>query len=306
VAAAPPAPTGADSSVGSIGDLARQRFNQMITNRVLGTVLLGVNEQVNCSDCVSAFGSAGSFSAGIHGRKELTPNLSLLAGIAYTQYSEGGYNVTSAPIGAFALRYDFVDWGSSRPFFDIGAILSPFEKVRYRRNYVTSFGPVSLESETSSENYGAYGRAGWISRITPRDEVAASVEVWQLWQRVKGYTDPTVVFNPFDASIATGTDNTNLVKVGGQWTHLFGNNVEGNINGGFVQSFASNSGIVATVTGAGTVVPTIGNQGWFEYGGRLGFRITKGWVADLFLNGTAGPQPVGNTAHGGVGLRVNY
>jgi hypothetical protein len=53
-------------------------------------------------------------------------------------------------------------------------------------------------------------------------------------------------------------------------------------------------------------VPTIGNQGWFEYGGRLGFRITKGWVADLFLNGTAGPQPVGNTLHGGVGLRIAY
>ncbi len=304
---APPVVTGADSSAGSIGDLAKQRFNQMITHRVLGTVLLGVNEQVNCSDCVSAFGSAGSFSAGIHGRKELTPNLSLLAGIAYTQYSEGGYHVTSAPIGAFALRYDFVDWGSSRPFFDIGTILSPSEKVRYRRAYMTSLGPVSLESNTSSENYGAYGRAGWISRISPRDEVAASVEVWQLWQRVKGYTDPTVAFNPFDATIATGTDKTNLVKVGGQWTHLFGNSVEGNINGGFVQSFAANSGIVATVTGNDTAVtPTMGNQSWFEYGGRLGFRITKGWVADLFVNGTAGPQPVGNTIHGGLGLRVNY
>jgi hypothetical protein len=121
-------------------------------------VLLGVNEQVNCSDCVSAFGSAGSFSAGVHGRKELTPNLSLLAGIAYTQYSEGGYSVTSAPIGAFALRYDFVDWGSSRPFFDIGAILTPYEKVRYRRSYTTSLGAVSLDSQTTSDNYGAYGR----------------------------------------------------------------------------------------------------------------------------------------------------
>ena len=68
----PSGPTGADSSGNSIGGLANQRFNQMITNRVLGTVLLGVNEQVNCSDCISAFGSAGSFSAGIHGRKELT------------------------------------------------------------------------------------------------------------------------------------------------------------------------------------------------------------------------------------------
>jgi len=301
-----PIVTGADNSAGSISDLARQRFNQMVTNRVLGTVLLGINEQVNCSDCVSAFGSAGSFSAGIHGRKSLTPNLSLLAGIAYTQYSEGGYSVTSAPIGAFALRYDFVDWGSSRPFFDIGAILTPYEKVRYRRTYATSLGAVSLDSATTADNYGVYGRAGWMSRLSPRDEVAASVEVWQMWQRVKGYTDPAAALNPFDASIAGGTDTTNLVKIGGQWTHLFGSSVEANINGGFVQSFSTHSGIVATVTGTGNVVPTIGNQSWFEYGGRLGFRITQGWVADLFLNGTAGPQPVGNTIHGGVGLRVSY
>ena len=54
------------------------------------------------------------------------------------------------------------------------------------------------------------------------------------------------------------------------------------------------------------LVPTMGNQGWFEYGGRLGFRVQKGWIVDLFANGTLGPQPVGNTIHGGVGLRINY
>src|SRR5947199_337862 len=163
----PPAPspsaTGADNSAGSINDLAKQRFNQMITNRVLGTVLLGINEQVNCSDCVSAFGSAGSFSAGIHGRKNLTENLALLAGIAYTQYSEGGYSVTSAPIMAFALRYDFVDWGTSRPFFDIGTILTPYEKVRYTRRYATSLGAVALDSQTRASNHAVSGRAGWMT-----------------------------------------------------------------------------------------------------------------------------------------------
>jgi hypothetical protein len=302
----PPPVTGADSSGASIKGLADQRFNQMITNRVLGTVLLGVNEQVNCHDCISAFGSAGSFSAGLHGRKELTNNLSLLAGLAYTQYSEGGYHVTSAPIGAFALRYDFTDWGSSRPFFDIGTILTPYEKVRYSRIYTTSLGAVSLDSSTNSSNYAVYGRAGWVSRLSQRDEVAASIEVWQLWQRVAGYTDPAAALNPFDATVATGTDRTNLVKIGGQWTHLFGSSVEGNINGGYVHSFATHSGIVAAVTGDGVVTPTMGDQGWFEYGGRLGFRITQGWIADLFVNGTLGPQPVGNTIHGGVGLRVNY
>ena len=124
---------------------------------------------------------------------------------------------------------------------------------------MTSLGPVSLTSQTDSSNYGAYGRAGWINRISPRDEIAASVEVWQLWQRVNGYTDPSVAFNPFDASFATGTDRTNLVKVGGQWTHLFSDSVEANINGGVVQSFAAHSGIVASVTGDGTVTPTMGN-----------------------------------------------
>jgi hypothetical protein len=302
----PPAPTDGGTSAGSINGLAASQFNQMITNQVLGSVLLGVNEQVNCSSCVSAFGSAGSFSAGVHGRKEITPNLSLLAGIAYTQYSENGYAVTSAPIGAFALRYDFVNWGSSRPFFDVGAILTPFEKVRYSRSYMTNLGPVSLTSQTDSSNYGAYGRAGWITRLSPRDEVAASVEIWQLWQRVNGYSDPSVAFNPFAATIGSGTSTTHFVKIGGQWTHLLTDRIETNINGGFAQSFASHSGIVAAITGEGNVVPTMGNQSWFEYGGRIGFRITKGWVADLFVNGTLGPQPVGNTIHGGIGLRVNY
>jgi len=303
------------SSSGSIKGVVDQRFSQIITNRVLGTVLLGVNEQVNCSDCVSAFGSAGSFSAGIHGRKEITSNLSILGGLAYTQYGESGYNVTSAPIGAFALRYDFTDWGSSRPFFDVGTILTPFEKVSYSRSYsytasccgTPQQGSMALQSSTNASEYGVYGRAGWITRLSPRDELAASVEVWQLWQTVNGYSDPsTTALNPFDANVATSTDRTNLAKIGAQWTHLFGENIETNINGGFVQSFANHSGLVATVTDDGLVAPTIGNQSWFEYGGRLGFRITKGWVADLFVDGTLGPQPVGNTIHGGIGLRVNY
>ena len=50
----------------------------------------------------------------------------------------------------------------------------------------------------------------------------------------------------------TGTDQTTLVKIGGQWTHLFGTSVEANINGGWVHAFGTRSGIVATVTGHGT------------------------------------------------------
>ena len=73
-----------------------------------------------------------------------------------------------------------------------------------------------------------------------------------------------------------------------------------------MQSFATHSGSVATVGGDGLVAPALGNQSGFEYGGRIRYRITKGWVADTFVNGTLGSPPVGNTIHGGVGLRINY
>src|SRR5438445_12487117 len=49
----PPPVTDSGTSGTSVNGLADQRFNQMITNRVLGTVLLGVNEQINSSDCIS-------------------------------------------------------------------------------------------------------------------------------------------------------------------------------------------------------------------------------------------------------------
>src|SRR5258708_32192513 len=91
--------------------------------------------------------------------------------------------------------------------------------------------------------------------------------------------------------MAKGTDRTNLVKIGGQWTHLLTNSIEGNINGRFVQSFAAHSGIVATVTGDGLVVPTIGNQSWVEYGGRSGLPTGNGWGAEPSATRHLGAQP---------------
>src|ERR1700744_3834238 len=46
----PTPPTDGGTSGNSINGLAGQRFNQMITNQVLGSVLLGVNEKVNRSE----------------------------------------------------------------------------------------------------------------------------------------------------------------------------------------------------------------------------------------------------------------
>jgi hypothetical protein len=79
-----------------------------------------------------------------------------------------------------------------------------------------------------------------------------------------------------------------------------------NVNGGFVQSFASSTELQAAVVDVGNILPTFGNQHWIELGRRVGARLTKNMAANVFVNGTLGPYPVGNTVHGGAGLRINY
>jgi hypothetical protein len=116
---------------------------------------------------------------------------------------------------------------------------------------VTSLGPVSLDSEPPA-SYGVYGRAGWISRYH-RDEVAAGRGLADV-AAGQGCSDPAAVaFNPFDANIATGTDKTNLVKIGGSG-RICGATASRPISTAAraVLRDPAGSGIVATVTGEGT------------------------------------------------------
>jgi hypothetical protein len=83
--------------------------------------------------------------------------------------------------------------------------------------------------------------------------VAASVEVWQHGTGGRS-TDPAA-FNPFDASIAS-TDQTNSSR--SATTHLFGS--ASGQHQRRMGAISGRAGIVATVTGDGTIVPTIGNQ----------------------------------------------
>ena len=54
-----------------------------------------------------------------------------------------------------------------------------------------------------------------------------------------------------------------------------------------------------------TIKPVAGGQSCAEYGARLGYRLSKDFVADAFANGTLGATPVGNSIHDGAGARVN-
>ncbi|HEX5500122.1 MAG TPA: hypothetical protein VFX03_12880, partial [Thermomicrobiales bacterium] len=76
-----PAPTPGEIQ-NSITSLANARLNQMITTRLLGSLLIGANEQVSGCDCGGGYASIGSFSLGSHGRWALNDSVTLLAGAA--------------------------------------------------------------------------------------------------------------------------------------------------------------------------------------------------------------------------------
>jgi hypothetical protein len=107
----------------------------LITTRVLGSLLLGANEQVSGCDCGGGFASIGSFSLGAHGRWGLNDSVTLLAGAAFESYYQDGAIVKASPIVAASLRYDPPNWGKSRPFFELGAALSPYIDAAYTRYY---------------------------------------------------------------------------------------------------------------------------------------------------------------------------
>lgn len=290
----------------SVGELVRDRQGQVVTERILASILLGANEQVSCSSsCVSSFASVGSFQAGVHGRASVTDEWSLLGGLAMTAWDSGGARVQSSPMFALGLRWDPAGFGSSRPWAEVSVASTPWSRVRYDRHYDVAGVGYTGRGTTDTSSLSLAGRLGWVTRLAPTDEVAASVEMWTGWLRSGAYTEG-VGGNPVPAAFGTAVDHSNIARFGGQWTHLWAGRLESQVNLGIARSFASRSGLSADVTGYGAVDGTPSDTTWAEYGLRLGWRINRSLVADVFADGTLGPRPVGNTLHGGLGLRFAF
>jgi hypothetical protein len=291
----------------SLGSLAKSRESQAITSRVLSSILTGATEQMNCSSCSSGFASFGSFAFGAHGRWALSPSLAVLGGASFDSYSARGVTVTGSVQAALALRYDMVELGRYRPFFEAGLAVSPMGDVKYARSYVSSLGGSTGNGDTQSRSVAIYGRAGYIWRLSPKDEAAAYTDLTRSWQSTSGYLEGATGGNPFGALVLPGLDTMNIWKIGAQYTHLFGEHIEANVSAGFATAFGADYGSSATITGFGGAsgsAPTTFD--WTELGGRVSYRFSKNLIGDLFVLGTVGAEPAGTQIHGGAALRVAF
>ena len=290
----------------SVTSLAQARLNQLITSRVLGSLLLGATEQVSGCDCGGGFASIGSFSLGSHGRWSLNDSVTLLAGAAFESYYQDGANVRAAPIVAASLRYDPPNWGKSRPFLEAGATLSPYIDATYTRYYTNGLTPAQGVGSAVDRSVSVFGRVGWVDRVTPVDEAAVFADLIRGWQQSGGYTEAASAFNPFPADVSTGVDRQDVVRFGAQYTHLLFGKLEANINGAIAYGFDNKFGSQISVADFGSVAPyPLLNSAWTEFGGRLGYRFSRNLVVDAFLIGTLGGD-IGPTLHGGLGVRYAF
>ena len=290
----------------SVTSLAQAQLKQLVTSRVLGSLLLGATEQVNGCSCGGGFASIGSFSLGSHGRWALNDSVTLLAGAAFESYYQDGANVRAAPIVAASLRYDPPNWGKSRPFFEVGAALSPYIDTTYTRYYTNGLTPAQGVGSAVDRSVSVFGRVGWVDRLTPIDEAAVFADLVRGWQQSGGYTEAASAVNPFPATVSTGVDRQDVVRFGAQYTRLLFGNIEGNISGAIAYGFDNEFGSRVNVTSFGSVAPyPLLNSAWTEFGGRLAYRFSRNLVVDAFLIGTLGGE-IGPTLHGGLGVRYAF
>ncbi len=297
----------ASDVIPGLDQIADRRIRNLVVQNQLMRILLGSYEQINCTNtCISAFGALGSFSAGVHGRKYLTDRLSVLGGVSINNFGSGSVETKQALIAALGLRYDFVDWGSSRPFFEIGASVAPTGRSTLVRRYTLAGVARQATATANSKSYMAYMRAGWVKRLTPRDEFSVFVGVARQWQTTGTAREAAGAGNPFPAVFLGGTDRINVARFTMQHVRLLSRRVEVQGNVAIAHSFGAKSGVKVAVAPLGLFQPAVVSKTWLEYGARVGFRVNRRVTIDMFVVGASGPKPVGNTAHGGIGVRAVF
>jgi hypothetical protein len=290
----------------SVNSIAKAQQSQIITNRVLGSILLGATEQISCSSCGSGFGSIGSLAFGAHGRLPLSGQLTAMGGISYNQWSSDGISVYDAPTVAGSLVYDFSNLGSSRPFIEVGGGLTPYEQVKYSRNYSNGDGTALGTATAVDRDLSLFARVGWLARLTPADEAAVYGDLSRNWMQTGGYSEATTAINPYPETVPSGLDALDVARIGGQYTHLFNGNIEANVSAAVAYGFGAGSGSFVNVYDFGPIAPNaLPNTAWLEYGARVGYRFSNRIVVDAFVIGTAFGE-VGTTVHGGIGLRFSF
>src|SRR6185437_11950171 len=114
--------------------------------------------------------------------------------------------------------------------------------------------------------------------------------------------------NPFNATVAPGTDRMDIAKARLAWSFGLGSGLDATLWAAGVYGFNNESDLVANVAGLGTFTAVADDKvAWAEYGARVGYAITSAMTFDVFVDGVSGQKnEIDTRVHGGAGLRFRF
>lgn len=290
----------------SINALAETRFGALAQQHGFAAPLLGFDKPMGQDSEAGAFVSGGSVSGGGFARHNLGNGLSIMGGLSYAKENYPDADLSDGFTGALAVQYLHTSAGSWRPFVEVGGWLTPDAELTFSRTYANGAGTATGTGDTHGDLSYLYARAGVLLAAAANDQIALSAEIGRERLAVDGYSE-RIAGNPFEAHVAAGTDQADLLKARLQWSHRFTANLDSTLWVAAVHAFNRDSGLQAAVPGLGALTPVgLGEINWAEYGARIGYKVTDAMTVDLFANGVSGEGAVDTRVHAGAGIRFNY
>ncbi len=235
----------------SIASVAGQQ--NTLANNIGGTAdgLLGFNQPLGGNSELGGFGAAGSFTLGSSGRFDLTGNTALIGGIAYTQQSYSGVDVTSAALAAAGLRYTKPAGHDLAAFIEGGGWLAPTMDMTFTRTYANGAGTATGTGSTTGTLANLYARAGVVWTPQPTREIGLAATVGHTWTTIAGYAEASGSSNPFPATFADRSGGTSFVKAQAEWTEALTSKWDMTLSAAIGRTFGATGTVSATVTGIG-------------------------------------------------------
>ena len=290
----------------SIDALQQARRRSAVHMHGFTAPLLGDNQPIGSPSEVGIFATAGSAALGGKFRIAYGNGLSLTGGLSSASEKYRGARMDEALIGALSLRYVHETGGALRPFAQIGGWYAPDARYRFTRDYINGAGLANGTGTTRGEQSYWFARLGLAAMLTPATEAALSAEIGRQSLHTKAFGEAMSAANPFEANYSAATDRMTIGKLRAQITHSFTPEIDATLWGAFATSLHAKNNLVAAVTGIGPFTARREKPSWFEYGARIGYRITQQMQIDVFANGVAGNRGIGHKIHAGAALKFTF
>lgn len=291
----------------SLDDVAGAHRGAMAQQHGLLSALLGNDKPMTDESYAGAFASAGSASVGGFAQLSTSGGLSLLGGVSYGTEDYESAAINGGISGALAVRYLLPSGTALAPFVEGGGWLTRDASLEFDRTYANGAGTATGNGSTDGNISYLYGRAGLLYRPSQVSQVVAAVEVGRERMSTSAYSEQLSAANPFEAHFSSGSDLMDVAKLRLQWSQSLTSKLDMTLWAAGVRSFNTETDVVASVAGFGTVAATaLGEATWVEYGARLGYKVSEGVTVDAFTNGVSGNDGIGTRVHGGADVRVRF